>query len=127
MRAINNAPSPLDEEYFNEMRALGFDEASIRKNRQQDVVAEFEVLEENWAALMWFIQTQDCYRFSESGVCLGLDLPQVLAEKQLSERQASAMDFNYLKDMARENTAILNGSLKKATNQVERQNDAPPD
>jgi hypothetical protein len=124
---MHSTPAPPDDDYFNEMRALGFAESDIQTIKRTPVDESLAVLEENWVSVIWFCETQDSYRYSESGICLGLDLPQIMAEKQLIGRDVSSEDFRFLKHMGQENTRLLNASLKPASNQIERQYDAPPD
>lgn len=126
MAAFYSSPPPVTQDYINELKAFGFDQGQITQqtNQPEQTVVVFQ---ENWAAVMWFCETQDCYRFSESGVCLGLDLPQVVAEKELTGRETTAQDFKNLKEMARENTRLLNRSLEKQAEEIKPKYAGPPD
>lgn len=127
MRALNEAPPPIDDTYLNEMRAMGLPENIIRQEVEKTDSHDIEVLEENWQGVLWFCQTLDCYRYSDTGICLGMDFPQVQSEKQLSGRQASTEDFAVLKDMAREQTLLSNAAFDKQTQPSAPELTAPPD
>ncbi len=128
MRALNSPPPPKIDE--SELRAFGFSDADIKKQTTAPAPQVCEVYEENWPATLWYLEVQDCYRFAENGVCLGLNFPQVESEKNLSERKVSAQDFAFLKQMGQENTQILNRELTQKVQRHQQKNPqfpAPPD
>lgn len=126
VEAFFNAQPPVTQDYTAEMAAFGFDQVSINAATNEPIHT-IEVYEENWPAALWFCETQDCYKYSESGICLGLDLPQIVADKSLSDRKTTTDDFKYLKEMARENTRLLNRLLEKQADEFKPKYAAPSD
>ncbi len=126
---FNDTP-PLSTAEENEMRTMGFDEQSIFKAKQVPQI-KIEVEPENWEAVLWYFDTRDYYRYSPQGFCLGLDLPQITSEKELSGRKSSPQDFKFLEHMVSEAANIMNARHAQPSNENTTANPAnfppPPD
>lgn len=70
------------------------------------------VLEENWAALGWFLDVDDLFRYQDS-VCLGLDVLAVKADADMLGRQYETSDYKALRHIAKEAASQLNQSLMR--------------
>lgn len=105
--------TPEDEsELRAEYAAFGWDAAQIDKLINEETPDDFEVLEENWQALIWFSDVSDLMKFNGHAYA-GLDIIAVKYDAEMSEREYTATDYNKLKQLGRFAAIELNKQIMK--------------
>lgn len=66
------------------------------------------IYSQNWPIVVWFNQVCDLMRYSNEGACLGLDLTQVKAESDMSQRSYTQAQFNGLRTMSKAAARTIN-------------------
>ncbi|WP_416305216.1 hypothetical protein [Neptunicella sp. SCSIO 80796] len=95
------------------MREMGAPQQRIDQEMARYIPDDnFEVLEENWDALIWFLEVDDLLRWHNK-VCLGLDLLAIQAEVQMHERQFSHQQFGQVRVLGQVAAHELNKKVKK--------------
>jgi hypothetical protein len=105
--------TPEDEaELRAEYAAFGWDSAQIEKLIKEETPDDFEVLEENWPALIWFNDVSDLMKLNGNAY-LGLDIIAVKYDAEMSERNYTATDYTKLKQLGRFAAVELNKQIIK--------------
>lgn len=72
----------------------------------------FEVLEENWPTVEWFLEVANMLIWV-GDYCARLDVMSIKADAELSERKFSAEQYSKLKIMFAEYCSAINSKLAK--------------
>lgn len=94
------------------MRALGFNEAQIDQYLREHIPQHFDVLEENWNALRWFLEVDDLFRVDQ-GVVIGLDIQAIKADAEMAGREIKPQDYEKLRTIGRVAAAELNKKAQR--------------
>lgn len=93
------------------MQAMGATPVQIEEHLARFTPDELcPVLPEHWKALGWFLEIDDLFRY-ESSVCLGLDIPAVKAEAEMSGRHICKRQFTIVRRLGRLCASFLNEKL----------------
>ena len=95
----------IADETLSEMEQHGAPQYLIDELKQEQVI---EILPINWPIVLWFNEVCDLMHFTANGVCLGLDLVQVKAESELSQRTFNKNEFDGLRLMSKTVAKIIN-------------------
>ncbi len=103
------APNLVENQTITEMEENGAPQHIIDELKHSNVV---EILPINWPVVIWFNDVCDLMRFKPEGACLGLDLLQIRAESEMSERKYSTSQFKGLRIMSKVAANTLNQRAK---------------
>ena len=96
---------------INELRQSGAPDEVIEAYQGQARQDQFEVHPDNWTAITWFLEIDDCWRWRTPNHCLGLDWLQVESEARLRGFEHQPGDFQKLKTLAGEARRLINEKL----------------
>lgn len=82
------------------MQELGLSSHLGELNKVMRSDERYEVLEENWPIVEWFIETEDLYLWNQN-VCLGLDVKAVRDDAFMSGREFTSEQYKGLRIMGR--------------------------
>lgn len=112
MNGPNLAPNEEDEARA-ELSAFGASETQIEEYLKQERESQaYEVLEENWQALGWFLDVDDLF-VTSNGWVRGLDIVAIKADAELSQREYTPADYEKLRILGRTAAHELNNKNNK--------------
>lgn len=82
------------------MRDFGATEEQIDARREALKPEHYEVLEENWQAVIWFLDVDDLFK-TDGGFLTGLDIAAIMADAQMSGRTTNPDDYQKLRVLGR--------------------------
>lgn len=94
------------------MEMFGFTKAQIEEYRNSIRPQHFDVLEENWNALRWFLDIDDLFRVDQ-GVVIGLDIQAIKADAEMAGREIKPQDYEKLRTIGRVAAAELNKKAQR--------------
>jgi hypothetical protein len=95
---------------INELRQSGAPDEVIQHYQQAGRHDRLEIHPHNWAALEWFLEVSDCWRW-RGQICQGLDWQLVESEARLRGVEHKPDDFQKLKTLAGEARRLINEQL----------------
>jgi hypothetical protein len=102
-----------EEETRAELSAFGASETQIQQYLEKERASQvYEVLEENWQALGWFLDVDDLF-VTSNGWIRGLDIVAIKADAELSQRTYTTEDYEKLRILGRAAAHELNNKNNK--------------